>query len=203
MPATFSRNRVLLGPDTAGYRVGVCWADSGIDTVTISDCHVILGYLNPDNFLGGQVKLDRQRAYDAMKTQIADPLGLTVEEAAAGVIELLDSDLRAMISGKGYSPSSFTCFSYGGAGPVHTYGYTYNAHAVSFTSGIWVMMAQSLIPTEMINDGAAYGTEFKLPKGTWMNPDDRRVAFSYSWHFLVSSWTALWRGLSRSYFGRG
>src|SRR5258708_75806 len=36
-----------------------------------------------------------------------------------------------------------------------------------------------------------------------MNPDDRRVAFSYSWHFLVSAWTALWRGLSRSYFGRG
>ncbi|MBN9670042.1 hydantoinase B/oxoprolinase family protein [Roseibium aggregatum] len=81
--------------------------------------------------------------------------------------------------------------------------HTYNAHAVSFTSGIWVMMTQTLIPTEMINDGAAYGTEFRLPKGTWMNPDDRRVAFAYSWHFLVSSWTALWRGLSRSYFGRG
>lgn len=81
--------------------------------------------------------------------------------------------------------------------------HTYNAHSVSFTSGIWVMMTQTLIPSEMINDGAAYGTEFRLPKGTWMNPDDRRVAFAYSWHFLVSSWTALWRGLSRSYFGRG
>lgn len=81
--------------------------------------------------------------------------------------------------------------------------HTYNAHPVSFTSGIWVMMTQTLIPSEMVNDGAAYGTEFRLPKGTWMNPDDRRVAFAYSWHFLVSSWTALWRGLSRSYFGRG
>lgn len=81
--------------------------------------------------------------------------------------------------------------------------HTYNAHQVSFTSGIWVMMTQSLIPTEMINDGAAYGTEFRLPKGTWMNPNDRRVAFSYAWHFLVSTWTSLWRGLSRSYFGRG
>lgn len=81
--------------------------------------------------------------------------------------------------------------------------HTYNAHQVSFTSGIWVMMTQSIIPTEMINDGAAYGTEFRLPKGTWMNPDDRRVAFAYSWHFLVSAWTALWRGLSRTYFGRG
>ncbi|CAM3250202.1 MULTISPECIES: hydantoinase B/oxoprolinase family protein [Methylobacterium] len=81
--------------------------------------------------------------------------------------------------------------------------HTYNAHQVSFTSGIWVMMTQTLIPSEMINDGAAYGTEFRLPKGTWMNPNDRRVAFSYAWHFLVSAWTPLWRGLSRSYFGRG
>lgn len=119
---------IKLGPDSAGYRVGVCWEESGIETISISDCHVVLGYLNPDNFLGGQVKLNRQRAYDAIKEQLADPLGLSVEEAAAGVIEILDSDLRdylrSMISGKGYSPGSFTCFSYGGAGPVHTYGYT-------------------------------------------------------------------------------
>ncbi|PTW51705.1 hydantoinase/oxoprolinase family protein [Rhodovulum kholense] len=119
---------IKLGPDSAGYRVGVCWAESGIETVSISDCHVVLGYLNPDNFLGGQVKLDRQRAWDAIKVQVADPLGLSVEDAAAGVIELLDAELRdymrSMISGKGYSPGSFTCFSYGGAGPVHTYGYT-------------------------------------------------------------------------------
>lgn len=119
---------IKLGPDSAGYRVGVCWADSGIETVTVSDCHVVLGYLNPDNFLGGQVRLDRERAWNALKEQVADPLGLSVEDAAAGVIELLDSDLRdylrSMISGKGYSPSSFVCFSYGGAGPVHTYGYT-------------------------------------------------------------------------------
>ncbi|MGE4339965.1 MAG: hydantoinase/oxoprolinase family protein [Pigmentiphaga sp.] len=119
---------IKLGPDSAGYRVGVCWKESGIETVTVSDCHMVLGYLNPDNFLGGAVKLDRQRSVGAIKTQLADPLGLSVEDAAAGVIELLDSDLRdylrSMISGKGYSPQSFVCFSYGGAGPVHTYGYT-------------------------------------------------------------------------------
>lgn len=119
---------IKLGPDSAGYRVGVCWKESGIETVSVSDCHMVLGYLNPDNFLGGAIKLDRQRSIDAIKVQVADPLGLTVEDAAAGVIELLDSSLRdymkAMISGKGYSPSSFVCFSYGGAGPVHAYGYT-------------------------------------------------------------------------------
>lgn len=119
---------IKIGPDSAGYRVGVCWPESGVETVTISDCHVVLGYINPDNFLGGQVKLDPQRAREAIEEQIARPLGLSVEEAAAGVIELLDTrlrdHLRAMISGKGYHPSDFVCFSYGGAGPVHTYGYT-------------------------------------------------------------------------------
>jgi acetone carboxylase, beta subunit len=119
---------IKLGPDSAGYRVGVCWAESGIDTVTVTDCHVLLGYLNPDNFLGGALKLDVERARVAVKQQVADPLGLSVEKAAAGVIELLDQSLRghlrSMINAKGYNPADFVCFSYGGAGPVHTYGYT-------------------------------------------------------------------------------
>ena len=119
---------IKLGPDSAGYRVGTCWKDSGLDTVSVSDCHVVLGYLNPDNFLGGMIKLDVERARQHIKEQIADPLGLSVEDAAAGVIELLDLELheylRSNVSAKGYIPSDFVCFSYGGAGPVHTYGYT-------------------------------------------------------------------------------
>ncbi|MDY0073871.1 MAG: hydantoinase/oxoprolinase family protein [Thauera sp.] len=119
---------IKLGPDSAGYRVGTCWVDSGLDTVSITDCHVVLGYLNPQNFLGGAIQLDVERARQHIKDQIADPLGLSVEDAAAGVIELLDLTLseylRANISAKGYNPADFTCFSYGGAGPVHTYGYT-------------------------------------------------------------------------------
>ena len=64
--------------------------------------------------------------------------------------------------------------------------HSYNAHQVAFTSGIWVMMTQTLVPTQRINDGAYYGTEFRLPKGAWMNPDDRRTGHAYAWHFLVS-----------------
>jgi acetone carboxylase alpha subunit len=81
--------------------------------------------------------------------------------------------------------------------------HSYNANSVAFTSGIWVMMTQTLVPTERINDGAYYGTEFRLPRGSWMNPDDRRTAHAYAWHFLVSSWTSLWRGISRGYLARG
>ena len=119
---------ITLGPDSAGSRVGVCNPEGGLDTVTVSDCHVVLGLINPDNFIGGVIKLSKAKAYEAVKTQIADPLGLTVEDAAYGVIELLESQLRnyleSMILGKGYSPSQYVCFSYGGGGPLHTAGYT-------------------------------------------------------------------------------
>ncbi|MBT7437875.1 MAG: hydantoinase/oxoprolinase family protein, partial [Cellvibrionales bacterium] len=121
-------NSLKLGPDSAGYRVGTCWPEGGLDTVSVTDCHIILGYLNPDNFLGGILKLDVERGKKCVQEQIATPMGLSLEDAAAGVIELLDlslrQHLRAMISGKGYSPRDFVCFSYGGGGPVHAYGYT-------------------------------------------------------------------------------
>ncbi len=81
--------------------------------------------------------------------------------------------------------------------------HSYNANQVAFTSGIWVMLTQTLVPTQRINDGAYYATEFRLPKGTWMNPDDRRTAHAYAWHFLVSAWTGMWRAMSQSYFSRG
>ena len=81
--------------------------------------------------------------------------------------------------------------------------HSYNANQVAFTSGIWVMLTQTLVPTERINDGAYYATEFRLPKGTWMNPDDRRTGHAYAWHFLVAGWSALWRGMSQAYFSRG
>lgn len=81
--------------------------------------------------------------------------------------------------------------------------HSFNANQVAFTSGIWVMLTQTLVPTARINDGAYYATQFKLPKGTWMNPDDRRTAHAYAWHFLVSGWSGIWRGMSQSYFARG
>lgn len=81
--------------------------------------------------------------------------------------------------------------------------HSYNAHQVAFTSGIWVMMTQTLVPTQRINDGAYFGTEFHMPKGGWNNPDDRRTGHAYAWHFLVSAWTTMWRGLGQAYFSRG
>lgn len=79
----------------------------------------------------------------------------------------------------------------------------FNATPVSITSGIWVMLTQTLVPNDRINDGAYYASEFGIPLGSWFNPDDIRSAHSNTWHALVAGWTPLWRGLSRAYWGRG
>jgi N-methylhydantoinase A/acetone carboxylase beta subunit len=84
--------------------------------------------VNPDYFLGGEVKLDTEHARAAVKEQIADPMGLDVEQAAAGIVELFDETLKyeavAQVLGKGYSPVDYTLLCYGGGGPLHVAGYT-------------------------------------------------------------------------------
>lgn len=120
--------RIEIGPDSAGYRIGVCFPDGGVSTPTITDCDLVLGYLNPDNFLGGDIKLDPERAYRAISEQLADPLGLDPYDAAEGVVSLfqdhLRNELQSRILGKGYSAESYRLLSYGGGGPVHVAGYS-------------------------------------------------------------------------------
>ncbi|MHB8694486.1 MAG: hydantoinase/oxoprolinase family protein [Solirubrobacteraceae bacterium] len=120
--------RPEIGPDSAGATIGVAWPQGGVETVSITDLNLVLGRLNPDNFLGGQVKLDTELARHEIERQIATPLGLGVETAAAGIIELFEAQLRneavSRILGKGYSPSDYTLLCYGGGGPLHVAGYT-------------------------------------------------------------------------------
>ena len=121
-----TNNRVEIGPDSAGARIGVCYKEGGVETPTITDCHVILGYIDPNYFLGGEVKLDPQRAIRAIEEQVARPLGLEVAQAAEGIISILEENLKttlhATIVGKGYSPINYTLLNYGGGGPLHVGG---------------------------------------------------------------------------------
>src|SRR5208337_526388 len=89
--------RIELGPDSAGARIGLAYPEGGMSVPSLTDCHVILGILDPNYFLGGEIKLDRERALRGFKEQIADPLGLDVYAAAAGVIELLTEQMHAQV----------------------------------------------------------------------------------------------------------
>lgn len=118
--------KVSLGPESAGADPGPICFDRGGTEPTIADCDAILGRLNPDYFLGGKVKLKVDRAREAFKRKCADVLGVGVEEAAEGMIDMLEADannaLRRVISGQGIHPSEFTLLSYGGSGPLHLAG---------------------------------------------------------------------------------
>jgi acetone carboxylase beta subunit len=120
--------RPELGPESAGASIGVCWTEGGLEVPTVSDLNLVLGRLNPEYFLGGDIELDPDRARAAVEREVAAPLGLSVEQAAAGVIELFDQTLSyqavAQVLGKGYSPVDYTLLCYGGGGPLHVAGYT-------------------------------------------------------------------------------
>jgi len=119
--------RPEIGPESAAARIGVSWSEGGIETVSITDLNLVLGRLDPQSFLGGELDLDIDRARVEVTRQIADPLGLGLEEAAAGVIELFESTLRneavARILGKGYTAEDYVLLCYGGGGPLHVAGY--------------------------------------------------------------------------------
>ncbi|MCD6725871.1 MAG: hydantoinase/oxoprolinase family protein [Solirubrobacteraceae bacterium] len=126
-----SSNRPEIGPDSAGARIGTAWPEGGVETVTVTDLNLVLGRLNAEYFLGGAVTLDMERARAEVRRQIADPLGLDLEQAAGGIVDLFEEQLRyaalARVLGKGYSTVDYTLFCYGGGGPLHVGGYTRGA----------------------------------------------------------------------------
>lgn len=116
-----------VGPDGAGARPGpVCYGFGGTEP-TVSDADLILGYLNADYFLGGRMKLHRERAYQALEEKITQPLNMNLVEAASGIYKIANSHMSDLIRRatveRGHDPREFTLFAYGGAGPVHAARY--------------------------------------------------------------------------------
>lgn len=112
-----------VGPDGAGARPGpVCYGLGGTHP-TVSDADLILGYLNADYFLGGRMKLHKDRAIRALEEKIARPLGLSIVETASGIYRIANSHMSDLIRKatveRGYDPREFTLLAYGGAGAVH------------------------------------------------------------------------------------
>jgi acetone carboxylase, beta subunit len=118
--------KVSLGPESAGSDPGPICFDRGGMEPTIADCDAILGRLNPDYFLGGKIKLKVEKAARIFKEKCSNVLGVSLEQAAEGMIDMLEQDannaLRRVISGQGIHPSEFTLLSYGGSGPLHLAG---------------------------------------------------------------------------------
>ena len=120
--------RLSVGPDSAGAVPGpVCYGQGGSEP-TVTDADLVLGYLNPSAFIGGRIALDLESSRAAIRRQIADPLGLSVEAAAAGIREVIDTMMREAVVGlvalRGFALEDYVLLSFGGAGPTHVAGYT-------------------------------------------------------------------------------
>lgn len=112
-----------MGPQSAGSKPGPACYNLGGELPTCTDADLVLGYLDKDFFAGGKIPLNYDRAEKAIKNKIADPLGMDVVEAAAGMYRVINvnmaSGVREVSVKRGHDPREFPLVVAGGAGPVH------------------------------------------------------------------------------------
>ena len=112
-----------VGPDSAGAVPGpVAFGKGGVEA-TLTDANIVLGRLNPHTLLDGRMKVDRDSAVAAIEQRIARRIGVSVEEAAHGILRIATANMsraiRAVSTEHGHDPADFTLFAFGGAGPLH------------------------------------------------------------------------------------
>ncbi len=112
-----------VGPRSAGSEPGPACYGRGGEEPTVTDAQVVLGRLDPDKALGGDLQLDAELARKAIEEKIAKPLGMSVKEAALGIIKIINSNMALAIRSnsvaRGIDPRSFSIMPFGGAGPLH------------------------------------------------------------------------------------
>ena len=120
--AQVTDSALTVGPASAGAEPGpACYGRGGLEP-TVTDAHVVLGHL-PAGLLGGRMSLDVEKARAAIASRVAAPLGLSLEDAARGILAILDNNmvgaLRVVSVERGHDPRDFTLALFGGAGPLH------------------------------------------------------------------------------------
>ena len=112
-----------VGPDSAGADPGPVSYDRGGQEITVTDANIVTGVLDPDQFLGGRMKLNKAKAERLLEEKIAKPLKLNLLEAADGVIKIInvkmEEAIKAVSSARGYDIRDFTLVAFGGGGPMH------------------------------------------------------------------------------------
>lgn len=113
---------VHVGPQSAGAYPGPACYGNGVQP-TVSDANLLAGYLNPDNFLGGEMKLNKEKSIRAIQTKICDKTSLNLDEAMSGILRLVDSNMcggiNVISTQKGYDLRDFSLMAFGGGGSLH------------------------------------------------------------------------------------
>ena len=170
-----------VGPRSAGARPGpACYGAGGFEP-TVTDADLVLGIVNPDNFLGGRRKLDRGLAEKAIRERIGRPLGLDVEDAAAAIYAIQNAQaadlVRNVVVNAGYDPRDFVVYAFGGAGPVHCVNYSRDlgARAVVVPLGATAatFSAYGLASSDVVLAGEVSDpTNFPVPTGSMQRAFD-------------------------------
>ncbi|MGG5820107.1 hydantoinase/oxoprolinase family protein [Falsiroseomonas sp. HW251] len=166
--------RLTAGPRSAGARPGpVCYGRGGVEP-TVTDANAVLGRFDPDFFLGGAMKLELDGAREAMATRIGNPLGLSAEQAAEGVLRVTNAALAAAVRlslfEKGLDPRDFALLSFGGAGGLHACDVadelgitevvfprepgTLSAYGILFSDLVQDLARSRLMPVDPAHEGA-------------------------------------------------
>ena len=121
-----------VGPRSAGAEPGpACYGKGGVEP-TVTDAQVVLGRLDPEQFLGGGLKIDPALSEAAIRSKLAEPLGLSVKDAALGVLRIINNHMALAIASnsvaRGIDPRGFSLMAFGGAGPLH---------GVALSEAIW------------------------------------------------------------------
>lgn len=113
-----------VGPKSAGAVPGPACYGNGGESPTVTDAQVVLGRLDQEQFLGGDIVINPTLAEKAIKAHIADPLGLSISDAALGILKIINNNMALAINSnsvaKGIDPRGFTLMGFGGAGPLHS-----------------------------------------------------------------------------------
>jgi N-methylhydantoinase A len=112
-----------VGPKSAGANPGpACYARGGTEP-TVTDCNLLLGYLDKDSLLDGELSIDHAAAVTAVRTRLADPLGVDLRTTAAAVIDVVNNAMAEVLKivsvQRGHDPRDFVLAAFGGAGPLH------------------------------------------------------------------------------------
>ncbi|MBS1878795.1 MAG: hydantoinase/oxoprolinase family protein [Actinobacteria bacterium] len=114
---------IQVGPGSAGATPGPACYGRGGERPTVTDVNLVLGYLSEENFIGGEMALDRAAAERAIREQVAEPLGIDLVEAAVGIARIVNSNMsngiRYVSVARGHDPRDFALLAFGGAAATH------------------------------------------------------------------------------------
>lgn len=144
-----------VGPRSAGAVPGPACYGKGGDEPTVTDAQVVLGRMDPEHFLGGDLTIDASLSEKAIRKHIAEPLGLSLEDAALGILRIINNNMALAINAnsvaKGVDPRNFSLMGFGGAGPLHSVSLAEAIHAKDVISPVHpgITAATGLLVTDL------------------------------------------------------